>query len=625
MSLNFFYSLLGKRNKAANKVTEHADEAVKSDQYEAFREGWINGGIRIGVGTTVLAQCINQADCDLVICVDLCFNLVTYLQASSRGGRSQQRSLSLFLYRVNVLTACLQKEIDFNQQRFWGVNVETPSVRRALSTESLVPFVQHKFKNHEVLCRRLRITEEIDAVPPGESDNSIPVNVIVPVDWCCDICSKNIALIRRELLLVGAYSTPPRVASTATTYEDWEDSPPPQDCDNSAVVELSDHLSGPDGSHPTPLTGVSPSPSMSATSSSVTPNQTGLRAPPNPYAASRIIISQPQHPTQPISRSHAASTSLTGVSITPSPLMSATPSSVTPNQTGLRSPPNPYAASRIIISQSQDPTQPISRSHAAASVPVTPRADIGDNTTQYPDDGSASFVNGAVTTIPPMISTANKHSSACPLQAFVTLQDRRLLTCCAWHGSARRVPVTKPHTLPITLTIHPFSGSTSCRTAFISFLGRKGSYVCYRCGDSPHTCRTASHDINTCRMKRFKFNPNYCAFCGVHNDVGELHSHQIKRCPQDRLWFVIIWAFRSEQGHRSMSQEWNVHSGARMICGVVDYPLIVPFGGDRTDWVALARDWTECLAFLVRNESHNRQFWRCMISVLEKRGSITPL
>ena len=566
MSLNFFYSLLGKRNKAANKVTEHADEAVKSDQYEAFREGWINGGIRIGVGTTVLAQCINQADCDLVICVDLCFNLVTYLQASSRGGRSQQRSLSLFLYRVNVLTACLQKEIDFNQQRFWGVNVETPSVRRALSTESLVPFVQHKFKNHEVLCRRLRITEEIDAVPPGESDNSIPVNVIVPVDWCCDICSKNIALIRRELLLVGAYSTPPRVASTATTYEDWEDSPPPQDCDNSAVVELSDHLSGPGGSHPTPLTGVSPSPSMSATSSSVTPNQTGLRAPPNPYAASRIIISQPQHPTQPISRSHAA-----------------------------------------------------------ASVPVTPRADIGDNTTQYPDDGSASFVNGAVTTIPPMISTANKHSSACPLQAFVTLQDRRLLTSCAWHGSARLGTVTKPHTLPITLTIHPFSGSTSCRTAFISFLGRKGSYVCYRCGDSPHTCRTASHDINTCRMKRFKFNPNYCAFCGVHNDVGELHSHQIKRCPQDRLWFVIIWAFRSEQGHRSMSQEWNVHSGARMICGVVDYPLIVPFGGDRTDWVALARDWTECLAFLVRNESHNRQFWRCMISVLEKRGSITPL
>ena len=109
-------------------------------------------------------------------------------------------------------------------------------------------------------------------------------------------------------------------------------------------------------------------------------------------------------------------------------------------------------------------------------------------------------------------------------------------------------------------------------------------------------------------MKKLGFNPNYCAFCGVHNDVGE--CHQKDRCPQDRLWFLIIWAFRSEQGHRSMTEEWNVHSGARIICGGVDYPHIVPFGGDRTDWLALSQLWTKCHFFLVRNETYNRQFWR---------------
>jgi hypothetical protein len=107
---------------------QHADEAVDSDQYEAFHEGWVNGGVRIGVGTTALAQCINQAECHLVICVDLFFNLLTYLQASSRGGRSKQRSLSLFLYHYNILSGCCKKEIDFTQPQFWGVNVESPPV-----------------------------------------------------------------------------------------------------------------------------------------------------------------------------------------------------------------------------------------------------------------------------------------------------------------------------------------------------------------------------------------------------------------------------------------------------------------------------------------------------------------
>jgi hypothetical protein len=80
---------------------------------------------------------------------------------------------------------------------------------------------------------------------------------------------------------------------------------------------------------------------------------------------------------------------------------------------------------------------------------------------------------------------------------------------------------------------------------------------------------------------------------------------------------------RSEQGHRLMSAEWNVHSGARLICGGVAYPPIVPFGGDRNAQLAHVRGWTNCQNFLVRNESFNHQFWSCMISVLEKRGSIT--
>ena len=193
-------------------------------------------------------------------------------------------------------------------------------------------------------------------MPPGDPDNSITVNVTVPRDWCCDICSENIALIRTELLLGITYSTPPRVAVTATSFDDWEDSSPPLDCDNSAVLELADHLSGRDGSQPTPLN---------------------------------------------------------GVSITPSPLTVATPSSVTPKPTALQAPFNPYASRRIFISQPQVPTNPISRPHAAAILPLTPRAALGDITTQYSDDGSKSFVNGAVTTIPPMISTASKRYCAC--------------------------------------------------------------------------------------------------------------------------------------------------------------------------------------------------------------------
>lgn len=676
--------LLGKRNKGRGL----RDEAVDSDQYQAFREGWVEGGVRIGVGTTVLAQCINQAECDLVICVDLLFNLLTYLQASSRGGRSKQRSLALFLYREKALQVCCNRQIDLTPYRFWGVDVECPLVQRSLSTDSLLPFLQHGSAN--IRCRRDGITLEMDSVIPGDADNSIPVNVTVSTDWCCDICSSDIGVLRCDLLGVVEHRTPTRVAVSITQSQsqDWDDSAPVVMCIQEAPeftplrttlkpsLESSPSIRqgpfpgslpcdvhvAPSGDIPIYALPVLITPSTVATPSRERVNQSNLTisrpAPTNPYL----------HPNRPIggiqlqNQFHVSPTddilmSAAPVLITPSPvaiLPSAcvNQSNVTisrhvltnpylhpncsivdthgqkqSNLTMTRPPPtNPYSRPNHQSNHVQDQsrkehcrlsTSSLNKENIQASPPRPPRPagtrhhSLG-RTISYPDDGTAFILNGPVATLPLMHSMATKHRSSCPLKAFVTIADCRLLSCCAWHGHG--VP---PH-FQQRVDKNPL-GDKACRQSFVSFLGRRGR-VCYKCGDDPSHCRRDDADIKSCQMQGLSFHANYCAHCAVHNDVGEPHNQE--RCPANRLWGLVIWAFRCERGHQLMSHQWNELSSARITCGDLPYPPIASFGRHSSE---RAQVWRDCLRFLVLNEMINRHFWRCMISVMEDHGHIATL
>ena len=165
---------------------------VDPNQMKIFQEKWVNGNVRIGVGTTVLAQCINQEKCNLVVCVDLLFNMLTHLQASSRGGRRKQRSLSVMLSRESKISNLGKWEKNFAEERCWGVDVDRPGVTRALSPESLVGLLVRD----PPLCRRECTKEEIDVLAKEEpADSSSSATLVVPVEsavtkeWCCDTCS----------------------------------------------------------------------------------------------------------------------------------------------------------------------------------------------------------------------------------------------------------------------------------------------------------------------------------------------------------------------------------------------------------------------------------------------------
>jgi hypothetical protein len=643
--------LLGKRSKGLV-------ESIDVDLNKAFRDGWVEGGVRIGVGTTVLAQCINQAACDLVICVDLLFNLLTYLQASSRGGRSKQNSLSIFMYRSKTLRACCSREIDFVPYRMWGVDTECPLVRRALSTESLLPFVQHDSSNAG--CRRQGISHEIDSVPSCDSDRSLPVELSIPKDWCCDVCSSGIARVRRQLLAVCKQHTSPTSIPTSISQSQlWDDSDVCSHLDTAA-----DHTALSTSFYPSVFTNSMvdsfPAPSVgqvclgSDTTSGVglwdAISPPGDAAPPTPlsphfYSANHTVDSSPAPSVCDVGDgSHTPSAHVRGTTVLPSSVV--TPGSVRCNETiRLFSPPpaNPYRQrpnASVVPTSSQTIPSPVMTppchdcqsmqqqthptSHRSRTTSIGPDGDKENSQPSapsvllpgttlpncpsvphvtYPDDSSARIINSLVATRPPMFSTAIRHASACPLRAFVTVEDRQLLSCCPWHQSGVPPHVNTP------LDKNPLS-ERMCRIAFIAFLGRSG-VVCYKCGDDPSHCQSIPKKINTCRMQGLQFHADYCAFCGVHNQVGEAHNAQ--RCPGNRLWGLVIWSFRSKRGHALMSAEWNRRSSAPVICDVA-YPDIVPFG---THTIKRVESWHRCLHFLVKNEMTNRYFWQCVHIVLQ--------
>jgi len=709
--------LLGRKSQS-NGIP---DESVDPDQHKTFREGWVEGTVRIGVGTTVVAQCINQPRCNLVICVDLLFNLITYLQASSRGGRSKQRSLCLCLYREKSLRFCCSRETDFTPYQFWGVDVESPMVRRTLSTESLIPVLQHHSKHPS--CRRGQIVSQMDSSEDGEADaDSIAVSHSVDTKWCCDICSPDIRAMVRVLFGQGDVGNGQTAHSTNQPLEGGDFScelqpgpPTPFHVGNTQTAHSTDQLL--EGrvfscksklGHPTPLPEnthlggalvVPPTnpylgtcaakgdyahdiicsiESTAARAPVATPLaglldardishavQTGPSASPNSHPqldlAPRRLLDEASPPGMGHAKvvNHCATMEHQvpcAASFPALPLPAAAASGAEhhpPRKNPYSARPvvvrvsNPYLRKRALVSpvggdlsgnvarsigataalgpastplpgsmSSTVPvTNPCSSSHSTVSPPPCDSANnnphLERRSISYAEGESAEVTSDYVMTLPQMtLPQVTESSSSCQLRALLTVSDQRLLSCCVWH-----VPGVVPHDIP--LASNPLAAH-DCRQAFVSFLGKSGG-VCYKCGDDPRHCRTTERQISTCRLGGLRFNGAYCAHCGVHNEVGDLHS--TPRCPANRLWGLIIWAFRSKTGHRLMKAEWE-QTSSRIICGGVPYPDIASFGR-YSDGLRLA--WQHCLHFLVANEMNNRHFWRCVVSLLERTRHLAKL
>jgi len=589
--------LLGKSNQ--EKAT--LGESVDPNQERAFREQWIDGTIPLGVGTSVVAQCINQARCDVVISVDMLFNLITYLQASSRGGRSGQRALSLFLYRKPSLQRACTSTPDFTQQRLWGVDVESAEVRQALSAQSLLPLIQDGWS--EPRCRRTGISEGIDGGSGGNEIDCIEVNSSVDCGWCCDYCSEAIANFCH-----GVCGCPPVCLTVSQSMDDSIDEGTGVDTgmdafkvtqsqgdDNSFWGGVADEALLQLEMPPSHLPRVSP---PSEHSTATTAPDDALPCGVSPLHLDRERLTHVEGHTAP-------------VSIVPEfgPTGSTTSSThnvchlLVPGSNGFRRVLNPYSRTT--------PTSPdrLRSQHLGRNPPAAP------STTSFVAVSDENDIrDGRVVSVLSLTSPVVSPQSTCPLRAFLTVSDGRLLRVCAWH----KVPHASPR-----LGDNPWAAHC-CRRGFLALIGRSG-LLCFRCGGTPEHCQphpyrssgrsNSRSDPRNCKFSRIEFNGKSCAHCGVHDDVGE--SHGTERCPGNRLWGLIIWAFRSETGWSQMKREWE-QSGAKLSCSL-DYPLRCPFAPFTKQLNSL---WVCSLEFLMSNEAVNRFFWQCILRVLEREKMI---
>lgn len=177
--------------------------------------------------------------------------------------------------------------------------------------------------------------------------------------------------------------------------------------------------------------------------------------------------------------------------------------------------------------------------------------------------------------------------------------------CCIWHQG---------------LSLHGTRDNQifkdrKCRATFCLFLGMRGGISCYKCGGLPVHCGGGG---GKCRLEkfdrmRFSMATNSCLRCGVCHGVGEWHKSD--DCPNDRIWGLVVWAYRSVKGYRAVNKQWKEN-----------YASTDQAFPDRIDFVmadeVLIQKWVFALKFMMLHESRNLKFWTCVHRALQKEGFI---
>jgi superfamily II DNA helicase RecQ len=182
MLKSYAEDMFGKENVAT--LTGGAGSTAAAE----FNTQWTRGNAKIGIGTTVVAQCLDNRSCNFVILYALYYGMDTLLQGAARSGRGGQPSTCVFFHSQRALHSKSAREQmtthRWSSEIAKGIDVSQPDVRRAMSLESMNTFLDDTDRT----CRRKRVQREIDGAERVDCEA-----IVEGRPWCCDICDPDMS------------------------------------------------------------------------------------------------------------------------------------------------------------------------------------------------------------------------------------------------------------------------------------------------------------------------------------------------------------------------------------------------------------------------------------------------
>lgn len=144
-----------------------------------FHQKWTNGGAYLGISTSCGSVGLNNQRCNVTVWMPNMYGIQTLYQGASRAGRKKQQSLSIYIKSKARIRYLGRRPVrrDLQYLGIMGAEISIPSVARALSVESMLPYIN---TGSDKKCRRLVLQEEMDGVILGDQK---------VVRFCCDVCN----------------------------------------------------------------------------------------------------------------------------------------------------------------------------------------------------------------------------------------------------------------------------------------------------------------------------------------------------------------------------------------------------------------------------------------------------
>jgi superfamily II DNA or RNA helicase len=196
------------------------------------------------------------------------------------------------------------------------------------------------------------------------------------------------------------------------------------------------------------------------------------------------------------------------------------------------------------------------------------------------------------------------------VRSFVTASDtgyRNPNQCCIWHPGKNFHKANDSQILGVAM----------CRSSLSVFLKNGHTQnVCFKCGGNPSCCGGGGANCILQKFDdiRYNSNSNVCYQCAVFHDVGE--KHQCTNCPRDRIFALVWWALRSNQGYKAVKKQWKESFETRD----TSFPKKIPFV---TVTESMKKEWKYALHFVVASYTRNLNFWTCVLRALCDEKHIT--